>query len=235
MTLVLVAANPAPAPAPSAQWAHDIRNALAVASLHLETLERLSGAAGRKAASAAQATLSRATGLCNASLTDKAPGARGRRAGFDLMPVLREIAAVLGGVTPTAFTIRIPTESRCMVLADPTDLYRALFNLVQNAVTAARDGAAMTEVRIDIVRDDATAIVTIADDGPGLPVAVRRALFRRKARSATGGSGFGIAIARELAERNGARLTLDETARGTCYRLELAGLRGVPRALAKAV
>ena len=235
MTLVLVAANPAPAPAPSPQWAHDIRNALAVASLHLETLERLSGAAGRKAASAAQATLSRATGLCNASLADKAPGARGRRAGFDLMPVLREIAAVLGGVTPAAFTIRIPTESRCMVLGDPTDLYRAMFNLVQNAVTAARNGAAMTEVRIDIVRDDATAIVTIADNGPGLPATVRRALFRRQARSAASRSGFGIAIARELAERNGARLTLDETARGTCYRLELASLSGVSRALPAAV
>ena len=111
MTLVLVAANPAPAPAPSAQWAHDIRNALAVASLHLETLERLSGAAGRKAASAAQATLSRAAGLCNASLADKAPGAGARRAGFDLMPVLREIAAVLGGVAPASFAIRIPAET----------------------------------------------------------------------------------------------------------------------------
>ena len=110
-----------------------------------------------------------------------------------------------------------------------------MFNLVQNAVTAARSGAVMSEVRIDIVRDDATAIVTIADDGPGLPATVRRALFRRQARSAAGGSGFGIAIARELAERNGARLTLDETARGTCYRLELASPRGIPRVLATAV
>lgn len=234
MTLVLVAANPAPAPAPSAQWAHDIRNALAVASLHLETLERLSGAAGRKAASAAQATLTRATGLCNASLTDKAPGAGPRRTSFDLMPILREIAAVLGGVAPAPFAVRVPAETRCMVVGSPTDLYRTVFNLVQNAVTAARRGAVMSEVRIDIVRDDMTVIVTVADDGPGLPATVRRSLFRRQARSASGGSGFGIAIARELAERNGARLTLDESVGGTCYRLELMGLRGA-RALAAAM
>ncbi|MGN6572025.1 MAG: sensor histidine kinase [Pseudolabrys sp.] len=231
MSLTLVASRPI---ALSAPWAHDIRNALAVASLHLETLERLAGASGRKAASAAQATLRRAAGLCNASLDE--PGAlEPRRRTVDLMPVLREICAQLGALAPPKLKIRIPSETHCLVTGDVTDLYRALFNLLQNAVTAARHGAVMHEIRIDIVRDEAIVVVTIADDGPGLPAGVRRNLFRRGTRSASGGSGFGIAIARELAERNGARLTLDQAAPGTRYRLELAAAPRVAQKFAAAV
>jgi signal transduction histidine kinase len=231
MSLTLVTSH---AVAPSAQWAHDIRNALAIASLHLETLEYLSGAPGRKAASAAQATLRRATGLCDASLADADAMTRPRRA-VDLMPVLREIRTLLGGLAPAHLAIRIPAEPRCHVLGDATDLYRTLFNLVQNAVTAARRGAPMSEVRIDLVRDDATVVLCIADDGPGLPAAVRRALFRRGTTSTTGGNGSGIAIARELAERNGARLTLDEAAPGTRYRLELTAGERAAQGLATAI
>ena len=231
MSLTLVASHPV---APSAQWAHDIRNALAVASLHLETLERLSGAPGRKAASAAQATLRRAACLCHASRTD-ADGARPRRRVVDLMPVLHDIVAQLGTLAPAHLAIRIPSDTHCLVVADATDLYRALFNLLQNAVTAARRGASMRELRVDIVRDEATAVVIISDDGPGLPAAVRRTIFRRGTPSTTGGSGFGIAIARELAERNGARLTLDVGAPGTRYRLELTAARNTAREFAAAM
>src|SRR3569833_241809 len=193
MSLTLVSLQSA---APSAQWAHDIRNALTVASLHLETLERLVGAPGRKAVNAAHATLKRAAGLCDAPLSDS-DATRTRRRSAAHMPVLREIGALLGGVAPTHLSIRIPAEPHCLVVGDATDLYRALFNLMQNAVTAARRGVAMREIRVDFVRDDATVVVTIADDGPGLPAGVRRTLFRRGTASAPGGSGFGIAIARE--------------------------------------
>jgi len=55
--LVLASVNPKLPARPAAQWAHDIRNTLAILGLHLETLTRLSGSRGRDVADAAPAIL----------------------------------------------------------------------------------------------------------------------------------------------------------------------------------
>ena len=231
--LTLASITPALDPTPARQWAHDIRNALAVTGLHLETLERLSGSAGRKAASAAQAVMKRAAELCNASLAQAGRADQGvRRRGFDLVATLKEIASILAPMTPQEFEIRIAPQTKCMVLGDPTDVYRIIFNLVQNAVAVARSGAVMTYVAVEIEHLANTVVVRIVDDGPGLPKAVRSTLFRRTASS--GGSGFGICIARELAERNGATLRLADATKGTAYALELPGFRAIASAPAQA-
>ena len=66
-------------------------------------------------------------------------------------------------------------------------------------------------------------VVRIADDGPGLPAAIRKQLFR-PGQSAVGGCGIGLAIARLLAERNGGMLELAPSARGTTFVLEFPAL-----------
>ena len=68
--LTLAASNPALASMPPHQWAHDIRNILGTIGLHLETLEKLSGPAGGKAASAALALISRGGGMCAGALAE---------------------------------------------------------------------------------------------------------------------------------------------------------------------
>jgi hypothetical protein len=57
-----------------------------------------------------------------------------------------------------------------------------------------------------------------------LPKAVRARLFRAQSACAVNCEGLGIAIARELAERNGATLQLHETRKGTAFMLELVGV-----------
>ncbi len=226
--LTLASTNPTLPYIPTTQWAHDIRNALAVMSLHLETLERLSGASGRKAASAAQAVMKRTAGMCNATLEHAVRlDQNGRRRGFDLVKVAREIAAILDPVVPEGFEIRIAAEGACAIMGDSGEIFRIIFNLVQNAVTAGRGGAAMSHVTIAISHAGPTVTVRISDDGPGLPKAVRAKLFRRQVECKANCGGLGIAIARELAERNGATLRLEESKKGTAFALELPGVRAM--------
>ncbi len=230
---------------PSARWAHDIRNALATVGLHLETLERLSGSRGREIAHAAHLLMSRAASMCNEAMAQGSQAeAQSRRKPFDIARTIVQVANLLRPTAPEGFEIRVAGNGTFMALADPQDTFRILFNLVHNAMAIARQrhdtSDRMTNVTLLLERSGTTVKVRIADDGPGLPVAVRSKLFRRQT-SATGGSGIGLSIARELAEQNGGVLRLAASARGTTFVLELpagtamAAAGGTLRSLGKRV
>jgi signal transduction histidine kinase len=227
--LTLASVNHAPSAQLSAQWAHDIRNALATVGLHLETLERLSGSRGREIALAAHALMSRAAAMCNEAMTQGGQSEpANRRRGFDIVKTIVQIANLLRPTAPEGFEIRVAGSGAFTALADPQDVFRILFNLVHNAITIARQGNRMSHVTLLVERAGTSVIVRIADDGPGLPKLVRAKLFRTQPQSQTGGSGVGLSIARELAERNGGTLKLADSARGTVFVLELAGATAMP-------
>ena len=221
--LTLAASNPTLAPMPSFQWSHDMRNLLATIGLHLERLEKLSGPAGGKAASAALALIGRGGALCSSALAEAA-GLRsaGRRRGFDLTRVMKEVVDVLTPTAPQRFDFAIEASGPVIVLGDQTEVFRILFNLAQNAVNAARGGRRLDRLTFSVGHGAAGVTVRIADNGPGLPKAVRAKLFCPPQQC---GHGFGLAIARELAERNGGRLSYAEGT-GAVFVLELPQTAG---------
>lgn len=106
-----------------------------------------------------------------------------------------------------------------IVTAAPEDLRRALDNLVQNALRHCA-----WHVRVTVGRRDGWAYVRVADDGPGVPEADRVRIFRPGERGSAPrgpGRGLGLAIAQELAEAQGGRLTLDPVGSGAAFRLAL--------------
>lgn len=228
--LTLAASNPTLASMPPHQWTHDIRNILGTIGLHLETLEKLSGPAGAKAANAALALISRGGGMCAGALAE-ANGARhsSRPRGFDLAKTIKEVVALLEPTAPAGFKFRVESNESHIALGDQTEVFRILFNLAQNAVAAARRRTRLSQLSISVARKATGIAVRIADDGPGLPKTTKEALFRSPVeKGAT--SGFGLAIARELAERNGGSLTYVDGAKGATFVLELpnAGGREIP-------
>jgi len=71
-------------------------------------------------------------------------------------------------------------------------------------------------------------VLSVEDDGPGVPIALREAIFERFHRgddSTTrrfGGTGLGLAIAKELVERHGGRIEVrDGTYGGALFRVTL--------------
>jgi signal transduction histidine kinase len=222
----LAACNPALSPALSEQWAHDIRNTLATIGLHLERLQQLSGPGGAKAAHAALALVSRGAGMCSDAMVEaRMPRPPSRRRGFDIVKTIKDVAALLEPTAPAGFEFRFECTDPHIVLGDQTEVFRILFNLAQNAVSVARRGARMSHVRFAIARNGTGVTVRVTDDGPGLPKAVKANLFRSPAPSGAT-SGFGLAIARELAERNGARLSIDDGTRGASFVLDLPHAAG---------
>ncbi|MBZ9556731.1 MULTISPECIES: ATP-binding protein [unclassified Modicisalibacter] len=109
------------------------------------------------------------------------------------------------------------------IVAKPLALKRCLANLIENAIFYGQ------RVEIACRRHANQLVVTICDDGPGIPEAQRERVFQpfvrlEPSRSRhTGGSGLGLAIARHIARAHGGDIQLGAApGGGLAVRLSLA-------------
>ena len=106
----------------------------------------------------------------------------------------------------------------CVVTGDEEGLRRLLRNLIDNALRYAKSGVEVT------ARCEAgEAVLTVSDDGPGIPSADRERAFDRFVRlddarsrdeTETGGAGLGLAIVRAIARTHGGSAHLEGAAPG---------------------
>ncbi|MFF7978693.1 sensor histidine kinase [Streptomyces sp. NPDC007901] len=105
---------------------------------------------------------------------------------------------------------------------NPDAYERLLRNLVDNAARHAAH-----RIQITVRNQDAWIVLTVHDDGPGVPAEDAERIFERfvrldDARSRDqGGTGLGLAIARDLAHRHRGTLTLVPRTLGACFQLRL--------------
>ena len=57
----------------------------------------------------------------------------------------------------------------------------------------------------------------MVDDGPGVPVALRATLFDPFVTERVGGSGLGLAVAKQIVERHGGHIELEPSSRGATF------------------
>ena len=91
---------------------------------------------------------------------------------------------------------------------DPDRLAQLFLNLIDNAVKHSPRGGA---VRVNGSRSDGQLVVTVRDEGSGLPQGAEKRLFRRFYRgdnaSQRDGAGLGLAIAQAIAEAHGGSIS----------------------------
>jgi signal transduction histidine kinase len=94
-----------------------------------------------------------------------------------------------------------------------------LVNVGSNAIEAAVPGG---QVTLREVESNGSLLIEVADDGPGLPEALRAQIFRPVQSTKPGGGGIGLAISHELARHAGGALELVSTGKGgTVFRLRV--------------
>ena len=107
-----------------------------------------------------------------------------------------------------AITVTIEGDDT-RVSADRERLVLAVETLVENAIKYTAPGG---RVRISIERRADEAVVTVADEGPGMPAEAIPLIFERFYRldaartRSEGGSGLGLAICREIMQAHGGRV-----------------------------
>jgi two-component system sensor histidine kinase TctE len=103
---------------------------------------------------------------------------------------------------------------------DPVLVGEMVANLVDNAT---RYGASY--VLVGTRREGAQSVLEVVDDGPGIPEQERSRIFerfRRLDRQTGEGSGLGLAIVREIAQRYGGQVEVNDAPSGRGTRVRVA-------------
>ena len=120
------------------------------------------------------------------------------------------------------------------VVFDPEHLRRVLVNLLDNGLRHGTGQPGAVTLRL-AARDESTAVLSVASDGPPIAPDVERHLFEPFFSTRSRGSGLGLYICRELCERYGAtidyrpRAPTDRWRNGFVVVLQRAPLPAAPR------
>jgi signal transduction histidine kinase len=132
------------------------------------------------------------------------------RESWDLKTIVRESAAAiepLAGGKEQVLEVETPPSS-CPVLADRGRLEQVLMNLLSNSCKfTPRHG----HIKVALQDRGREYLVSVADDGPGIPLAEQSQVFERFYSNCRGpgekaGAGLGLAIAKTVVELHGGRI-----------------------------
>ncbi|MBY0613266.1 MAG: HAMP domain-containing histidine kinase [Beijerinckiaceae bacterium] len=213
---------------------HDLRNMLASVQLFSDRLAVLPDPTVQRFAPKLISALDRAISFCQSTLAfgkaEESPPSPKR---LPLAPLLEEVREMLGagddGLTGIGWQSAVPHGFH--VHADPDHLFRILINLGRNSIQALKqhrsNGDWMPAITIRASNGGGFARIDVADNGPGVPPALRNSLFEAFAGSSGKGStGLGLAIAADLARAHGGSIELiceheRHAAQGAVFRITL--------------
>lgn len=121
------------------------------------------------------------------------------------------------------WSLDLPDEP-VVIDGDSARLHQVLANLLANARVHTPPG---TVVMVALAVSERSVIVTVADDGPGVPADVRPVLFERFARGdgsrsrSAGSTGLGLAIVSAVIDGHGGAVTVTSEPGNTEFRVEL--------------
>ena len=116
------------------------------------------------------------------------------------------------------FSVEVPREG-LLVDGDPVRLAQVLGNLLTNA---AKYTAPRGQITLRAVRDGGDVVITVIDDGPGVPPSLLPRIFdlfvqgQRSVDRAEGGLGLGLALVKNLVALHGGSVTAKNRAHAGC-------------------
>ena len=123
------------------------------------------------------------------------------------------VAAVAAHYAHARVPVIVVLAEPVVLAGDPDALRRVVVNLTDNALRYARTCVSLT-VTHQITGDRSTAVLTVIDDGPGIPPEETERVFDRfyrleQSRSRqSGGTGLGLPIVRDLVRAHGGSVRL---------------------------
>ncbi|MFW5645358.1 MAG: ATP-binding protein, partial [Bacteroidota bacterium] len=209
------------------QIAHEIKNPLTPMKLSVQHLKRAYKEPGKNM----DEQVDRITKMLIEQIDDlsaiatefsnfaKMPLAKNEK--LNLVKKLQNVIDLFKDYDRCRIKLRINTKDPLYVLADREQISRVFINLLKNAIQSVPESrTAIIEIRLD--RKDQTAIVSIKDNGKGIPREIRDKLFQPNFTTKSGGMGLGLSIVRNIVGNTGGRIYYEtELSRGSTFFVEL--------------
>jgi two-component system OmpR family sensor kinase len=197
-----------------ADAAHELRTPLTALRLQVQLAERAQEPVERASAFATlRQGLERATHLVEQLLTlarQEPEAADQPFAPVQLGELVHEVVSALEPLAAArSIDLGVTRNEGGTIRGARESLRTLVMNLVDNAIRYTPAGG-----RVDVAsyREGARAVLAVTDTGPGVPPEERERVFDRFYRrvgSETSGSGLGLSIVRNIAQRHGAQVMLD--------------------------
>jgi two-component system OmpR family sensor kinase len=151
----------------------------------------------------------------------------GRQPGRDPVDLSRLLVDMLSDAHVAGpghkWQLELPEEP-VTVTGDLAQLHQVVANLLANARTHTPPG---TTVTVGLTTAPGESVLTVADDGPGIPAELRPEVFVRFARGdasrsrGTGSTGLGLAIVAAVVQAHGGTVTVDSEPGRTVFTVRL--------------
>jgi signal transduction histidine kinase len=203
---------------------HELRTPLAQIRLFSETLllNRIrSEAEGRRALEIIQKESRRLTHLVENVLCFSRAERGVERVSPTPLPLAPLVTELVDAFIPLARSgrsdVRVDVRDPVEASVDPAAFRQILLNLLDNAVKYGRAGQIIV---VSIAHDGTAAVLSVSDEGPGVPPEARTRIFAPYSRlvtastSAVAGTGIGLAVVRELVRLHGGTIRVDDAPGG---------------------
>lgn len=206
----------------TASVAHNLNNVLMVAVTEISRLEwRADLEPETRDAISRAVSMMTSVGKVTRSLMRVVDGQSPPSERFDLRISIEEMQPVLEAAAGDGVRVELDLAAEpCFVEGNQDDVLEILLNLVVNARRAMEDRGQATVA----VRGDGDWVrVCVDDSGPGVPLALRRAVFEPffSTRSLQGGNGLGLPSVRKMVEQMQGYVWIEDGPQGASFRLRL--------------
>jgi len=195
-----------------ADAAHELRTPLTAMRINVEALKTAAGEGTRQELLDGMVRsgdrASRVVGqLLSLMRADQAPMPATRRVA--LMPLLQDRLALLSGLAAVrGIELDLEMQADWEAVGEYEALAAMLDNLIENAIKYSPDAGT---VSIRVTRQADRTVLSVSDQGPGIPPELRKRVFGRFFRApgqSQTGSGLGLAIVKSAVERHGGEIEL---------------------------
>jgi two-component system, NtrC family, nitrogen regulation sensor histidine kinase NtrY len=138
----------------------------------------------------------------------------------DLAEQVRTAFEIFRDTDKIDFRVEWPRESKVVIYADKEHVNRIFSNLFKNSTQAIPSGKkGIIDVRMEVVRE--RVIVSVTDNGSGIPEALRGKMFTPNFTTKSSGTGLGLSIVKKYVEEANGRIWYEsEPGKGATFFVE---------------